>query len=95
MTKDVVAHAIVRARKSFVTPPGLSVDTNRIRSHSGRHRMINDMKSSQISVEVGMIHSRIKSHKVYQAYGRMSDEQVGHALNSNQSLKKTFKQIYR
>lgn len=95
MSKDAVAHAIVRARKTFEPPPGLNVDTSRIRSHSGRHRMINDLKASGVSTEVGMMHSRIKSHKVYEAYGRMSDEQVGQALNGNKSLKKTLKKIYK
>ena len=37
MTKDIVSHAIVRARQTF---KAAGVDVTRIRSHSGRHRTL-------------------------------------------------------
>ena len=44
-TKDAVCHMIVKARKSFDVP---GVDAQRVRSHSGRHTFINDLKRSEI-----------------------------------------------
>ena len=62
--KDVISDAIVKSRKTFQTTPdqGL-VHPETIRSHSGRHRMVNDMKIAGVSMEVGMAFSRIKDKK--------------------------------
>ena len=57
--------------------------------------MINDLKASGISTEAGLSQARIRHHKTYQAYGKMSEEQVGRALNSNRSLKRTLSKIYK
>ena len=59
-TKDVVSHAIVCARKTFQAE---RIDRSRIRPHSGRHRMIQDMKVSGVADHVGMAHARIKCVK--------------------------------
>ncbi|OLQ03028.1 hypothetical protein AK812_SmicGene14072 [Symbiodinium microadriaticum] len=91
-TKDVVSHAIVRARKTFQAE---HIDRSRIRSHSGRHRMIQDMKASGVADHVGMAHARIKSVKTYQSYGQLEDAQTAKALESNRKLKATVKQIYK
>lgn len=93
LSKDVVAHAIGRARRTF-SPPGGYMDVSKIRSHSGRHRMINDLKAAGISTEVGMAHARIKHRKTYDSYGIMSQEQIGFALNSNKALKKRMNKLY-
>ena len=92
MSKDVVAHAIVKARRAFNLP---GVNTEAIRSHSGRHRFINDMKVSNVPSEVGMVQARIKDHKTYQAYGRLNEDQVARTLDRNRSLKRTMDSAYR
>ena len=91
MTKDVVSHAIVRARKTFEAQ---HIDRSRIRSHSGRHRMIQDLKASGVADHVGMAHARTKCVKTYQLYGQLEDTQTAKALESNRKLKATVKQIY-
>ena len=52
--KDTVSKAIARSRKSFNAPAGCPVlKVAQIRSHSGRHRAINDMKQHEVNKEVG------------------------------------------
>ena len=94
--KDTVCHAIVKARKSFVAPINLAtmLEPNRIRSHSGRHRMINDLKNNGIPCEAGMTYARIKDKKTYDNYGKMDQEQSGRVLNQNKGLKRTLKAMY-
>ena len=92
MSKDVVSHAIVKARRAFSLP---GTNTESIRSHSGRHRFINDMKMSNIPCEVGMVQSRIKDFKTYQAYGRLNEEQVARTLDKNRSLKRAMDSVYK
>ena len=93
--KDVISHAIVKSRKTFQTTPdqGL-VHPETIRSHSSRHRMVNDMKNAGVSMEVGMAFSRIKDKKTYLNYGRLVEDQVGAALENNPVLRKTLKSLY-
>ena len=93
--KDVISHAIVKSRKTFQTTPdqGL-VHPETIRSHSGRHRMVNDMKNAGVSMEVGMAFSLIKDKKTYLNYGRLVEDQVGAALENNPVLRKTLKSLY-
>ena len=93
--KDVISHAIVKSRKTFQTTPdqGL-VHPETIRSHSGRHRMVNDMKNAGVSMEVGMAFSRIKDKKTYLNYGRLVEDQAGAALENNPVLRKTLKSLY-
>ena len=92
MSKDVVSHAIVKARRSFNLP---CVNTESIRSHSGRHRFINDMKMCNVPCEVGMLQSRIKDFKTYQSYGKLNEEQVARSLDKNRSLKRTMETVYK
>lgn len=96
LTKDIACHAIVKARMSFTAPKGLSamLDTSRIRTHSGRHRMINDLKSSGVPTEAAMLYARIKDRKTFDKYGQLDQEQSGKLLNRNQNLKRTLKQMY-
>ena len=60
--KDTVSKAIIRARKAFTPPTHLThlLDIGKIRSHSGRHRSINDMKRSNVSKDVGKTNARIR-----------------------------------
>ena len=81
--KDVVARAIRDARKTFRIPHIPDVNPNRIRSHSGRHRCINDMKQHNAEREVGKKYARISDDGVYQNYGRLSAQQAGKKLKQN------------
>ena len=96
MTKDIVCHNIVRARKTFRPSSSLAamLDTSKIRSHSARHRRINDFKSSGCSPEVAMVYARIKHKKTFDAYGRLDQAQSGKALQQNKVLQKMLKSLY-
>ena len=95
-TKDLVCHALVKARASFV-PPGNTtavLDVNKIRSHSGRHRAINDLKRSGVDADSAMVYARIKHRRTYDNYGRLDQEQCGKALNQNKRLQGTLRRTY-
>ena len=94
--KDCVCHAITKARKTFVPPANHAamLEPRRIRSHSGRHRMINDLKNNGIPCEAGMTYARIKDKKTYDRYGKMDQEQSGKVLNQNKGLKRTLAAMY-
>ena len=93
--KDIICHNITKARKSFHPPPGsILLDTDKIRSHSGRHRMVNDLKTSGIPADAAMVFARIKHKRTYDKYGQMDSEQCGRMLQSNKKLKATLKSMY-
>ncbi|CAK9016090.1 unnamed protein product [Durusdinium trenchii] len=83
-------------RKSFKPPAGCSLgdDVRQVRSHSARHRKINDMKASSASPEEGMTFARIKRKKTYDRYGKISQHQAGEALQRNKKLQKALKSLY-
>ena len=61
-TKDAMAKALRTSRKSFVPPAGGgNIQISKIRSHSARHRCINDLKQSRTSTSTAMRFSRITS----------------------------------
>lgn len=94
-TKDVVAHALIKSRRSFDPPVSLGVvNRQAIRSHSGRHRMVNDLKASGIPMGVGMAYARIHDEKTYQNYGRLVEDQVGTVLEKSGQLKRTLRSLY-
>ena len=94
-TKDSVCHAVVKARKTFTPPAGCSLpDKSLVRSHSARHRKINDMKASGAAPDEGMTFARIKHRKTYDRYGKMTQTQAGEALQRNKKLQKTLKALY-
>jgi integrase len=92
--KDVVARAIRSARRTFQVPHIPEVQPNRIRSHSGRHRCINDMKQHNVEREVGNKFARIADDGVYERYGKLSAQQAGKKLQQNQDLQVLWKQMY-
>lgn len=95
MTKDIVCHNITKVRKSFRAPPGsVLLDPATIRSHSGRHRMINDLKFSGVPCDAAMQYARIKNKRTFERYGRMDAEQSGQILQSNKKLKAALSKIY-
>ena len=65
-----VSKAIVRARRDF-KPSRPDVTTEKIRSHSSRHRWINDAKNNNIPKEVAMMYTFISNTGTYdKVYGK-------------------------
>lgn len=93
--KDTVCKAIGRLRPSFVPPKNHNVHTDTIRSHSGRQRMVNDLKSSGIPDEVAMSFARICDKRTFAGYGQLTDEQTGASLEKNKVLKRTMAETYK
>lgn len=93
-TKDTVARAIRRARRTFHVPHIPEVQPSKIRSHSGRHRCINDMKQHNVDREVGKKYARISDEGVYDRYGKLSAQQAGKKLLQNQELQAFWKHMY-
>ena len=86
--------AIRRARASYVPPHGTQVKIKQIRSHSARHRCINDLKTSGVPSAIGKVFSRIASQKVYDGYGRVSEAQASEALAGNKKVQDLWSSIY-
>ena len=57
--KNTVCTAVRRLRKSFTVPKGSWLDVNKIRTHSGRHRMVNDLKLAAVPDDIAMMYARI------------------------------------
>jgi integrase len=93
-TKDTVAKAIRKARATFRVPHIPEVLPHRIRSHSGRHRCINDMKQHNVEREVGKKFARITDDGVYEKYGKLSAQQAGKKLKLNLELQGFWKAMY-
>ena len=86
--------AIRKARATFVPPNVGEVRVSRIRSHSGRHRAVNDLKMSTVKGEVGRRFARISSEKVWEKYGRITAEQAAEELKANEVLQTLWNQMY-
>ena len=63
MVKNTVCKAVTRLRKTFRPPAGSCLEVDSIRSHSGRHRFINDCKSSGLADSVVMSFARISDQR--------------------------------
>lgn len=85
--QDTVARQIRKLRAHFNEP---YVKTDRIRSHSARHRAINDLKASGIDREVGKQFARISDDAVWAGYGRLSAVQAGRAMHQNVQLQQAW-----
>ncbi|CAE6950431.1 unnamed protein product [Symbiodinium sp. CCMP2592] len=93
--KDAMAKAIRTARKSFVPPPEAgAIQVSKIRSHSARHRCINDLKQSGTATSTAMRFSRIRSCQVFNGYGQQSEDQIAEALLANANLQQLWLDIY-
>ena len=96
MSKDIVCHRVVAARQTFVAPKGCMLeDVSNIRTHSARHRAINDYKTSGIAADVGMVYARIKHKRTYDCYGRLDQQQCGTIMDSNNKLQKRLRRVYQ
>ena len=92
INKNSVCKAIARVRSTFA-PKGFTGGAT-VRSHSARHRMINDMKCSEVPDEIGMMVARITDKRVYHGYGQLSSVQTATALERNKKFKKLLLQLY-
>lgn len=63
--KDTACKAVSRLRASFNPGAGQCLNTALIRTHSGRHRMINDCKSSGLPDDVAMHFARIVDKRTH------------------------------
>ena len=88
ITKDTVSKAIIRARKTFKSTRK-DVCTKSIRSHSFRHRWINDAKNANLPKEVAMKYCLIKDEDTYmKVYGKPTMEQAGDIIKKSKMLLK-------
>ena len=71
-----------------------TVKVNQIRSHSARHRCINDLKSQNVPQEVGKTFARIASNKVWSGYGKITEEQAATNLRQNAKLQDLWSSIW-
>eukprot|EP00435_Cladocopium_sp_Y103_P020787 s5396_g5.t1 len=88
--KDTVCKAIGRLRKTFQPPKNHYVHTHAIRSHSGRHRMVNDLRGAGVPEDIAMSFARICDKRTFAGYGQLTDEQTGVSLEKNTSFKRTI-----
>ena len=93
--KDTACKAVARARACFKPGRGLFVETEKIRTHSGQHRMINDMKQAQVPQETAMKYARISDVRTFMGYGALSDEQAASGLNENSKLMASLDTMYQ
>ena len=93
-TKDTACKAVSRLRQTFSPRCKDQPITKKIRTHSARHRMVNDLKAANIPDDVAMRMARIKDHRTYSKYGQLSDQQVGKVLDDSAKLRKTLQDIY-
>lgn len=56
--------------------------------------MVNDLKASGVTMDVGMAYARIHDRRTYMNYGKLDELQVGAALEKNRALKRTLKSLY-
>ena len=63
-SKNTVCKAVQRLRKTFQLPKSAWVDVAKIRSHTGRHRMVNDLKIAGVPDEVAMLYARISDSRL-------------------------------
>ena len=91
--KDTCCKAVARLRTAFF-PKGASECGQRVRTHSGRHRMINDLKRAQVPDEIGMVFARIHDRKTYLGYGQINAEQTATILSNNKKLTTNLLKMY-
>ena len=90
-----MAKALRTSRQSFVPPVGGgTIRISKIRSHSARHRCINDLKQSRTSTATAMRFSRITSSQVFSGYGQQSEDQIQEALLADDGLQQLWLDIY-
>ena len=90
-----MAKAIRISRKSFVPPLDVgAIQISKIRSHSARHRCINDLKQSHTSTSTATRFSRIRSSQVFNGYGQQSEDQIAQALQADEGLQQLWLDIY-
>ena len=71
-----------------------NVRVDRARSHTARHRCVNDLKVCGVERSIGKGFAQIKSDKVYDHYGQISDEQIAAGLAGNRSVQQMWTGLY-
>jgi integrase len=84
--KNTVAKAIIRARATF-KPERKDVNPLQIRSHSARHRCVNDLKVAGVPKQMAMTYVLIKDEMTFdRIYGRPTMQQAGEVLRKSAAL---------
>lgn len=91
--KDTACKAVSRLRATFFPKKAVEC-TSRIRTHSGRHRMISDLKGSNVGDDAGMIFARIADKRTYHGYGQITCEQTAAILDKNKTLVRSLQTMY-
>ena len=89
-SKDAVCKAISKLRRTYEQPV-----EGTIRSHTGRHSMINMLKVLGLPDAVGMQFARISNPQVYKRYGNMTGGQLGAFLKRSKPLQTSLATQYK
>jgi hypothetical protein len=93
--KDTVCKAISRIRKTFRAQDGTKDFAScSIRSHSGRHRKINDLKYSGVVQETAAKYAFIDDMRTYEGYGRLNYVQAGAQIAANAQVEALISSCY-
>ena len=87
--KDSVSKAIARLRQTFVCHTQQTV-----RSHSGRHTMINLLKHAGLPDTVAKFYARIKDQKTFESYGMCTETQATKTLQTSKAVQRLFADAY-
>ena len=66
-----------------------------VRSHSGRHTMINQLKEAGLPDDINMMYARICDRQTYAGYGVFSEDQAAHVLHKSKKLRAAVATIYQ
>ena len=85
--KNTVCKLVSRLRAGF-----LHVTDKPVRSHSGRHSMVNMLRQSGIPDSVAMFYARINDKKTFDKYGCVTDTQAYDILKRSKAFGKLLAQ---
>ena len=94
--KDTACKAIIRIRRSFIAADstGRAVPTYSIRTHSGRHHKINQMKRNSVPQEAAGKYAAIENEQVYARYGKLTAHQAGSIVAANRGVELAVQSSY-
>ena len=70
------------------------VRIDRVRSHSARHRCVNDLKVCGVERIIGKAFAQIQSDRVYDHYGHVTPDQIAAGLAGNRAVQDLWKALY-
>ena len=65
-----------------------------VRSHSGRHTMINLLKHAGLPDTVAKFYARIKDQKTFESYGMCTETQATKTLQTSKAVQRLFADAY-